>query len=199
MATGSSTVASVKLRFYILALLLLFGLAPLIIAVLINLPLVLDRTALFYQKAYLQNLRADFRDLDQHLASRHEMIRMLAKLPEPGRHPRRSRGSEDEVDLARARYTGWINQMLSDQGDIIELLFLDARGNERFWLRRDAETMEWRPTAAPPEPPSRGFVNAGMKLKPGEVMVSRIRINPFAASLDPRQLMTLRLLSPIGS
>jgi signal transduction histidine kinase/CheY-like chemotaxis protein len=188
----------VKLRFYILALLLLFGLAPLIIAVLINLPLVLDRTALFYQKAYLQNLRADFRDLDQHLASRHEMIRMLTKLPEPG-VILGDQGSEDEIDLARARYTGWINQMLADQGDLIELLFLDTRGNERFWLRRDAETMKWQPTAAPPEPASRGFVGAGLKLQPGEVMVSRIRINPFAASLDPRQLMTLRLLSPIGS
>ena len=187
-----------KLRFYILALLLLFGLAPLIIAVLINLPLVLDRTALFYQKAYLQNLRADFRDLDQHLASRQEMIRMLTKLPEPGVIIG-DQGSEDEVDLARARYTGWINQMLADQGDIIELLFIDRRGNERFWLGRDAETMEWRPTSAPPEPPSRGFINAGLKLKPGEVMVSRIRINPFAASVDPRQLMTLRLVSPIGS
>jgi len=187
-----------KLRFYILVLLLLFGLAPLIIAVLINLPLVLDRTALFYQKAYLQNLRADFRDLDQHLASRQEMIRMLTKLPEPG-VILGDQGSEDEVDLARARYTGWINQMLEDQGDIIELLFIDRRGNERFWLRRDAETMEWRPTPAPPEPPSRGFINAGLKLKPGEVMVSRIRINRFAASLDPRQLMTLQLVSPIGS
>ncbi len=186
-----------KLRFYILALLLLFGLVPLIIAVLINLPLVLDRTSLFYQKAYLQNLRADFRDLDQHLASRHEMIRMLAKLPEPG-IILGERGDEDQVDLARARYTGWINQMLGDQGDAIQILFVDANGNERFWLRRDAETQQWRPTPIPPEPPGRGFVDAGMKLKPGEVMVSRIRINPFAASEDPRQLMTLQLASPIG-
>ena len=30
----------------------------------------------------MQNLRADFRDLDQHLASRHEMVRLLAKLPD---------------------------------------------------------------------------------------------------------------------
>ena len=78
------TAAGVKLRTLILLFLLVFGLTPLILAVLINLPLVLDRTALFYQKAYLQNLRADFRDLDQHLASRNEMIRLLTKLPEPG-------------------------------------------------------------------------------------------------------------------
>ncbi|MCG6939928.1 MAG: response regulator [Thiohalocapsa sp.] len=186
-----------KLRFYILLLLLLFGLAPLIIAVLINLPLVLDRTAMFYQKAYLQNLRADFRDLDQHLASRDEMIRLLAKLPEPG-VILGQRGSEDEVDRARARYTGWINQVLPDQLDVIQILFLDAAGNERFWLRRDAQTSEWEPAPLPPEPPSRGFVNAGIKLNSGEVIVSRIRINPYAGSEDPRKLMTLQLASPVG-
>ncbi len=186
-----------KLRFYILLLLLLFGLAPLIIAVLINLPLVLDRTAMFYQKAYLQNLRADFRDLDQHLASRDEMIRLLSKLPEPGVILGQT-GKEDEVDRARARYTGWINQMLPDQLDVIQILFVDAAGNERFWLSRDAQTAQWEPAPLPPKPPSRGFVNAAIKLNPGEVIVSRIRINPYAGSEDPRQLMTLQLASPVG-
>ncbi|GEM_PF-278091 len=187
----------VKLRYYILLLLLLFGLAPLIIAVLINLPLVLDRTAMFYQKAYLQNLRADFRDLDQHLASRDEMIRLLAKLPEPGVILGAS-GGEDAIDRARARYTGWINQMLPDQLDVIQILFVDAAGSERFWLRRDPQTHEWQPAPLPPEPPSRGFVNAGIKLQQGEVIVSRIRINPYAGMEDPRQLMTLQLASPVG-
>jgi len=187
----------VKLRYYILLLLLLFGLVPLILAVVINLPLVLDRTALFYQKAYLQNLRADFRDLDQHLASRDEMIRLLAKLPEPGVILGQT-GGEDEIDRARARYTGWINQMLPDQLDVIQILFVDAAGDERFWLLRDAATSQWQPAQLPPEPPSRGFVNAGTKLKAGEVIVSRIRINPFAATDDPRQLMTLQLASPVG-
>jgi hypothetical protein len=156
----------VKLRYYILLLLLLFGLVPLILAVVINLPLVLDRTALFYQKAYLQNLRADFRDLDQHLASRDEMIRMLAKLPEPG-VILGDGGSEETVDLARARYTGWINQMLGDQADIIQILFVDGNGNERFWLRRETPAARngARPKL-PPEPPNRGFVNAGIKLSP---------------------------------
>ena len=186
-----------KLRYYILLLLLGFGLVPLLIGVLINLPLVLDRTALFYQKAYLQNLRADFRDLDQHLASRHEMIRLLAKLPEPGIILGEA-GDEEAIDLARARYTGWINQMLNDQADLIEIRFVDADGNERFWLERDAQTREWRPTELPPDPPGRGFIGAALKLKPGEVIVSRIRVNSFAGQDDPRQLMTLQLASPVG-
>ncbi len=186
-----------KLRYYILALLLLFGLAPLILAVLINLPLVVERTAMFFQKAYLQNLRADFRDLDQHLASRDEIIRLLAKLPDPG-VLLGTASSEQQVELARARYTSWINQMLSDQGDIIEILFLDHHGHERFWLKRHAKDRQWHSSKTPPEPPNLGFIQAATELQPGGVMVSRIRVSPYAASHDPRHLLTLQLASPIG-
>lgn len=189
--------SGVKLRAYILLFLLIFGLMPLILAALINLPLVLDRTALFYQRAYLQNLRADFRDLDQHLASRHEMIRFLAKLPEPGLILG-ARGESDQIDLARARYTTWINQILADQHDVIQILFVDAEGQERFWLVRDAHTQEWRPTAQPPQIPNRQFLDAGLQSQPGAVMVSRIRVDARTGVDDPRQLMTLNLVSPIG-
>ncbi|WP_050799598.1 ATP-binding response regulator [Thiocapsa marina] len=186
-----------KLRAYILIFLLIFGLTPLVLAVLINLPLVLDRTAMFYQRAYLQNLRADFRDLDQHLASRHEMIRLLSKLPEPGLILG-EQGDADQIDVARARYTAWINQIVADQRDIIQILFVGDDGQERFWLARDARTQEWRPTASPPQVPNREFLTAGLDLQSGAVMVSRIRIDPLAGVEDPRQLMTLSLVSRIG-
>ena len=186
-----------KLRNLILLVLLVFALTPLLLAVMINLPLVLDRTALFYQKAYLQNLRADFRDLDQHLASRNEMIRLLAKLPEPGLILGGA-GNEDETDLARARYTGWINQILADQRDIIQILFLGPDGSERFWLTRDPQSGKWSPSTSPPQPPSGKFVEAGLRLQPGAVLVSRIRVGTGASTADPRQLMTLDLISVIG-
>ncbi len=186
-----------KLRGALLLFLLVFGLTPLVMAVAINLPLVLDRVSLFYQKAYLQNLRADFRDLDQHLASRHEMIRLLAKLPEPGLILG-EQGKEEEIDLARARYTSWINQILGEQRDIVQILFLDAKGQERFWLERDAKTQEWRPTVSLPDHPSDELAAASLNIPPGEVMVSRIRIEPDASGTDPRQLMRLSLLSAIA-
>ena len=186
-----------KLRSQILVLLLVFGLVPLLISVFLNLPLVLERTALIYQKAYLQNLRADFRDLDQHLASRHEMMRLLAKLPEPGLILG-EQGDHDEIDLARARYTGWVNQILSDQRDIIQILFLGADAQERFWLERDDKTLLWHPTARLPERPNEQLLEAGLRMKPGGVMVSRIRIDPIAGVEDSRKLMTLSLVSAIG-
>ena len=193
----SETLRSGKLRAYILIFLLIFGLTPRVLAVLINLPLVLDRTAMFYQRAYLQNLRADFRDLDQHLASRHEMIRLLSKLPEPGLILG-EQGDADQIDVARARYTAGINQIVADQRDIIQILFVGDDGQERFWLARDARTQEWRPTASPPQVPNREFLTAGLELQSGAVMVSRIRIDPLAGVEDPRQLMTLSLVSRIG-
>nr|WP_207168407.1 ATP-binding protein [Thiocystis violacea] len=185
------------MRAYILLFLLVFGLTPLILAAIINLPLVLDRTSLFYQRAYLQNLRADFRDLDQHLASRHEMIRLLSKLPEPGLILGQQ-GDADQIDLARARYTSWINQILADQRDVIQILFVGADGQERFWLARDPRTQEWRPTEQPPQVPNRQFLAAGLESQSPTVMVSRIRVDLAAGNGDPRQLMTLNLVSQIG-
>lgn len=186
-----------KLRTYIFLLLLLFALTPLILAVGINLPLVLERISLFYQRAYLQNLRADFRDLDQHLASRHEMIRFLSKLPDPG-VILGERGDAEEIDLARARYTGWVNQVLSEQLDVTQILFIDGEGHERFWLARDPRTQAWRPTAEPAQLPNRQFLSASLGLQHGAVLVSRIRVDPIAGLKDPRQLMTLSLVSSIG-
>lgn len=187
-----------KLRTQILLFFFLFGLIPLVILVLLNLPLVLERMELFYHKAYLQNLRADFRDLDQHLASRDEMVRLLAKLPEPGTLLSED-GAENEesIDMARARYTQWINQILQNQLDIIQIVFFDQQGRERFWLDRDKTTQEWQPTIERPEPPNRDFVRTALETKQSGALVSPISLNPIAGASDPRRFMTLRLISSI--
>jgi len=189
----------VKLRTQILLFFLLFALVPLLTAVALNLPLVLGRMELFYHKAHLQNLRADFRDLDQHLASREEMVKLLAKLPEPGSVLDGSNQDEEAIDKARTRYTQWINRLLWDQPDIFQIVFFDQNGHERFWLDRERETQQWRPTLTPPEAPNRKFIQAALKGSPGNVLVSPISLNQSAAESDPRTLMTLRLISTIGA
>ncbi len=187
-----------KLRTLIFIFLLVFGLAPLVSSVLLNLPLVVERIELFYQKAYLQNLRADFRDLDQHLASRNELMRLLAKLPEPGLILGDG-GDADQIDHARARYTAWINQILREQVDVTQLLFLDADNRERFWLERDPKTQRWHPTTTRPERPADDFLEAARRLQPGGVLVSPIHIHPESGAEDPRRFMNLYLMSAIGS
>lgn len=188
-----------KFRTQILLFFFALALTPLLIAVVINLPLVLERMDLFYQKAHLQNLRADFRDLDQHLASRHEMVRLLAKLPEPGAVLGNSNGEESEqnIDLARTRYIQWINQILHEQLDIVQIVFLDPLGKEQFWLDRDRENQTWLPTVRRPGRAPQALIEAALKAEPGRVLVSALSLDPDAGALDPRRFMTLRLLTPI--
>ncbi|KRT56153.1 Signal transduction histidine kinase [endosymbiont of Ridgeia piscesae] len=185
-----------KLRTQLLLFLFLYGFIPLIAMVAINLPFVLDRMELFYHKAHLQNLRADFKDLDEHLASRHVILRLLAKLPEPGtileRQPEKSSA---EIDAARLRYTGWINETLRGQLDIVQILFIDNQGRPRFWLERDSRDQQWKPTVKKPELPSKALFQASIRREFGFVGVSQIRLNQ--RTNDPRRLMTLTLISPV--
>ncbi len=101
-----------KLRTQISLLLFMFGLVPLMTAYVINVPMIFDRIESLYHKAHIQNLRAGFGDLDQHIARRREMVRLLAKMPEPGM----VLGDDDPKSLqtlkaARAGYIDWVNQV----------------------------------------------------------------------------------------
>ena len=191
-------VRSMSLRMRILLFLFLFGLVPLMLAVVINLPLVLERVDLFYRHSFLQNLRADFSDLDQHLASRDASVRLLAKLPEPGALVGNGGGGDQaEIDLARARYTQWINRILGDERDITEILFLDENGIERFWLERESGSGKWQPTTRRLRgvPPDQVALLLSGRLS--NVVLSPLRIDLTAD--DPARVFTLQLLSPIAS
>jgi len=186
-----------SLRMRILLFLFAFGLVPLLLGVVINLPLVLERVDLFYRHAFLQNLRADFSDLDQHLASRDASVRLLARLPEPGALVGDD-GEEDraEMDLARARYTQWINRILGQERDITEILFLDEAGVERFWLERNGDG-EWQPTTRRLRGVSPDQVALLLSGRVSNVVLSPLRIDLSAE--DPARMFTLQLLSPIAS
>lgn len=186
-----------SLRTRILLFLFGFALLPLLAAVAINLPLVLDRVELFYRQAFLQNLRADFSDLDTHLASRDEMIRLLAKLPEPGVVLGEQQGGDEAgIDLARRKYTEWINRILSDQLDIVDILFLDRNGMARFWLSRNAETRLWEPTVVPPYLPPPDSINIVMQAITPAVLLTPVVVNENSSDIS--RAMTLQLLSPLG-
>jgi len=170
---------------------------PLLIAVLINLPLVIDRIESFYRHSVLQNLRADFHDLDQHLASRHEMVRLLAKLPEPGILMDGEDATADQIDLARAQYTEWINRVLSDQLDILQIDFFDHTGASLFWLERNQETRFWEPTLLQPELPSKQDLMAVIESKHNAVLLTPVRIDQ--TTRNPARAMTLKLLASVDA
>ncbi|KOR32339.1 histidine kinase, partial [Achromatium sp. WMS3] len=185
-----------KLRTQVLVFLLIFALTPLLTAVVINVPLVFDNLELFYRKAHLQSLRAIFYDLDQHLANRQELVRLLSKsLPKPNLILGET-GNPKDIDLARTQYTKWINLILPDHLDIVQIIFMDNTGQERFWLERDNST-EWRPTLKPPERSPEDFIRAAERLEPGQVLRSFIRLTPQNTNKDPNRFMTLYLIGRI--
>ncbi len=187
-----------KLRTQISLLLFMFGLIPLLVAFSINIPMIFDRIEILYHKAHVQNLRARFSDLDQHIARRHEMVRLLARIPEPGMLL-----SDEELadapglEAARNSYVDWVNQVLVDQLDITRVLYLDAEGRSRFWLDRNLETgrLDVHEEANPDVNPS--LVESGNNLSPGGVITGPIVIDPSARETSPNRFIQLSLVSPV--
>jgi len=188
----------VKLRTQIFLFLFLLGLAPLAVSVIINVPLVLDRLELFYHKAYLQKLRADFFELDQHMIRRQETVRLFAKLPEPA-IGMSSTDSENADKLAqlRAAYTEWSNRILFDQLDIIQLNFVEKEGNVSFSLNRDPETGLLTSGSHTPNLPAADFIAEGLRLGPGAVLTGPISFQPGTGASSHDRFMTLRFISPL--
>jgi len=190
----------VKLRTQITLFLLLLGLTPLLMSFVINVPLVFDKLESFYHDAYLEKLRADFHDLDQHITRRQEMVRLFAKLPEPGiAHTADSKHEPGNDRLARERtaYTDWANRVLFDQLDITQVIFINNEGKVSFSLDRDYQTGLLKAGNHEPDLPDMDFLSAGMKLAPGAVLTSPIRFHTRSGSSDLSRFMTLSFVSPL--
>lgn len=187
-----------KLRTLISLLLFMFGLVPLLAAYVINVPMIFDRIELLYHKAYMQNLRAGFSDLDQHIARRHEMVRLLAKMPDPAMVlGEDTPPSVQSLALARAGYIDWVNQVLIDQLDITQILFLDEDGNSSLWLDRDQESRRLVARDEVRQGLNPKFVEAGRHIPPGVVVTGPIVFDRTAGeALSPR-FMQLSLISPV--
>jgi signal transduction histidine kinase/ActR/RegA family two-component response regulator len=187
-----------KLRTQFFLFLFMFGLVPLLIAVILNVPLVFERLESLYHKAHLQNLRAGFGELDQHLARRNEMVRLLAKFPEPGMlWSGAEQLSGDSLVTARGDYVEWINQVLFDQLDIIRILFVGDDGQLRYQLERDNTTGRLEPVTDRNGQPDREFIESGLKLNPGAVLTGPIVIDPESGEAAPNKFMLLGLVSPV--
>ena len=128
----------IKLRTQILLILFLFGLAPLIAHQLMNQPLMFDRLTQLYNDAHLQNLRADFHELDQHIASRRETVRIISRFP----HIKQLLSGQDgsELEAVQGRYIDWMNRLVSDRLDVVQVLFVDRDGNQRLLMQSDLNT-----------------------------------------------------------
>ena len=187
-----------KLRTQISLLLFLFGLIPLMVAFVINVPLIFDRIDALYYKAHLENLRAGFSDLDQHIARRHEMVRLLAKMPVPGLlHGSGDVGSNTALAAARKSYVDWLNQVLFDQLDITQIIFVDESGQSVFWLDRDIKTGRLEQRKENKTGLSEELLAAGREMPPGSVLTGPIVFDREAAKQSPTRYMQLSIISPL--
>lgn len=185
-----------KLRTQIFLFLFLFGLVPLLSVVAINVPLIFDRIESLYYKAYLQNLRAEFADLDQHIARRHEMARLLAKMPDPGIASLPD-GQLKVTSQATGAYLDWVNRVLIDQLDITDILYLDDSGQVTLNVVRNNTTGLLEESDKPAVLPAERVIALGYELSPGGVLTGPITIDPTVTETAPNRFMQMSLISPV--
>jgi len=187
-----------KLRTQISLYLFLFGLIPLLAGFMINVPMIFDRIEALYHKAHLQNLRAEFSDLDQHLARRHEMARLLAKMPEPGMLlTAEDRKTNKDLKSARSGYINWVNQVLIDQFDVTQILFLDETDKPIFWLDRNLKTGRLESRSGDYPAVNARLLEASREVAPGVVLNGPIIFNRAGGTVLPERFMQMSLVSPV--
>jgi len=189
-----------NLRVQVQLILFIFGLAPLLALLILNVPMVYERMQGFYQAAYLQNLRAEFNDLDQHLASRKEALRWLAKLPEPIVVSAISETLyvvTKSAEKERAQYISWLNHVLYDQMDIIEIQFFDNDGNTLLTLSRNPVTLKFTKVPGSASKTHTKLLDSALNIRPGGILAGAIQVNESAIEKDPRYFMTLQLIGPM--
>ncbi|HHJ36395.1 MAG TPA: response regulator [Gammaproteobacteria bacterium] len=185
----------IKLRTQVLLILFLFGLAPLIAHQLINQPLMFDRLTQLYNDAYLQKLRADFRELDQHIASRREIVRIISRFPYIKQLMSGQDGSE--LEMVQGRYTDWMNRLVSDRLDVVQVLFVDRDGNQRLLMQSDLNTQGMYIEKHHKVNLDQSFFYQGIRARRGQVITSYIKIDEQAGRVNPTRYMNLQLITPV--
>ena len=185
----------IKLRTQVLLILFLFGLAPLVAHQLINQPLMFDRLTQLYNDAHLQNLRADFIELDQHIASRQETVRIISRFP----HIKQLMFDQDESELkmVQRRYADWMNRLVSDRLDVVQVIFVDLLGNQRLLLQRDLKSVGMYIEKHHKVNLDESFLYQGIGARRGQVITSNITIDEQAGLANPARYMNLQLITPV--
>ena len=185
----------IKLRTQILLILFLFGLAPLIAHHMMNQPLMFDWLTRLYNDAHLQNLRADFHELDEHIASRRETVRILSRFPYIKQLL--SGQDEPELDAVQGRYADWMNRLVSDRLDVVQVLFVDRDGNQRLLMQSDLNTRGMHIEKHHVVDLDQSFFDEGIRALRGQVITSNINIDERAGRVNPTRYMNLQLITPV--
>ncbi len=172
----------IRLRTQIFLLLFVLGLLPMIAVTVLNLPLVLNQLHIFVQHTHMQNMRLEFLDLEQHMTSRQEIVAFLAKLSLPK--------NSGDVDSEKW-FSRWINQLLTRALDVVEVIYIDAQGNEYLHLKRETMGGELMLTQQSQNHASQAYFQSTMQLLAEEVVIGSIIFQ------QQQPLMRLYMMSPL--
>ncbi|MBT8120376.1 MAG: response regulator [Gammaproteobacteria bacterium] len=148
-----------------------------------------------YNDAHLQNLRADFHELDEHIASRRETVRIISRFP----HIKQLLSGQDgaEPEVVQGRYIDWMNRLVSDRLDVVQVLFVDRDGNQRLLMQSDLNTLEMHIEKNHEVDLDQSFFEEGISALRGQVITSNINIDERAGRVDPTRYMNLQLITPV--
>jgi signal transduction histidine kinase/CheY-like chemotaxis protein len=196
--TSESRHPFMNLRVLIFLALLFVGLAPMLAAVVLSVPNALEMIEGFHQQTQLQNLRADFADLDQYLASRKEMVRLLAKLVPNGLFLEGIDQEGTGVNHAQQeQFVYWVNQVLRGGLDIYRVVYLDTSGKEDFRLERQEMGSPLVPVEPSQDSDDQTYFDAAASLSPERVYVGPIRLADAGGAGGPLHFLTLRMATPV--
>lgn len=190
--------SAIKLRTQILIFLFTLGILPMVALTVFNLPLVLDKLESFVHRQHLQNLRADFSDLEQHIASRKELVRLLAKVSLPKEFSKNNNAANtDQFDPARNWFTHWVNQLLRSSLDVLEVFYLDKEGNAPLHLLRNSAGASLAPIEDSQKYIDNFYFKTGISVPLEEIFVGPIKFG--LNQNNPTAFMTMHMVSPIIS
>ena len=185
-----------KLRTQILIFLFFFGLAPVAALVVLSLPMVLDKLELWVYRAHMQNLRLEFGDLHQYLASREEMVRILSKLPASPESFGQADGQQPPPAAGvHLPFTQWINQILRSGPEVYQVLYFDRAGKEYARLERNHVGAPLRMMDPVSDVTNESYIRAALAMRADGVYFSPIQ---FLEGVDAVQHpMIMRMASPM--
>jgi len=103
----------------------------------------------------------------------------------------------EQLERARDDYVDWANQVLFDQRDITQIIFIGSDGQLSLAMSRNPQSGLLESDRRNVGMPTLDFLSAGLKVSQGTVFTSPIDLDPSARERAPNSFMTLGFITPV--
>lgn len=185
-----------KLRTQIQLFLFVFALVPMLALTALNLPIVLSKLESFLHRTHIQSMRADFAPLKQYIASRQELVRILAKLVLPKEMGKTGNSAKSALGV-KVHFSQWVDQLLRGNLDIFQIIYLDAHGKSTLHLLRKSSGAPLQVVTDDADYVNNFYFKIGISIPFEDVF-----IGPIVFNANPdlgKRFMNMHMVSPIFS